>query len=102
MAELLTAPPMPSGSGALTELKLCTAKGVSLTGTTIWVEDWGIHPQPHEILASPRVGVDYAGEHARWPWRYRLTGFALPERRLSVTSSQNSGDVVPDYTLKHV
>jgi len=25
-----------------------------------------------KILASPRVGVDYAGECALWPWRFRI------------------------------
>ncbi len=28
----------------------------------------------HEIIASPRVGVDYAGEDAKRHWRFRLKG----------------------------
>ncbi len=37
----------------------------------IWLEDDGYKIQSSEILASPRVGVDYAGEDALLPWRFR-------------------------------
>jgi DNA-3-methyladenine glycosylase len=29
---------------------------------------------PEEIVASPRIGVDYAGEAAAWPLRFSLRG----------------------------
>ncbi len=42
------------------------------TGEHIWIEDRGVKIAPEEIVASPRVGVDYAGEDALLPWRFRL------------------------------
>lgn len=44
--------------------------GHSLTGPEIWLEDRGF--KPTEIFASPRIGVDYAGEDALLPWRFRV------------------------------
>jgi len=38
----------------------------------IWVEDRGIIVKPNEIIASPRVGIDYAEECVFWPWRFRI------------------------------
>src|SRR3984957_4997040 len=49
--------------------------GESLTGSRIWIEDGGLNPKKEEIHASPRVGIDYAGEHALLPWRFRLRGY---------------------------
>jgi DNA-3-methyladenine glycosylase len=47
--------------------------GISLTGAEIWLEDRGVRVAPEEILAGPRVGVDYAGEDAGRPYRFRMT-----------------------------
>jgi DNA-3-methyladenine glycosylase len=44
--------------------------GLDLTGNVIWIEDRGIKIEKKDILAGPRVGVDYAGEHAGWPYRF--------------------------------
>ena len=59
--------------------KLCMAmsidkqlNGADLLGTTIWIEDRKLDPEP--ILTSPRVGVDYAGEYKDKPWRFFLNG----------------------------
>lgn len=48
--------------------------GTDLTGDTIWIEDRNIEVPEDKILASPRVGVDYAGEDAKLPWRFRIEG----------------------------
>ncbi len=40
----------------------------------VWIEDHGRMISPGEILSSPRVGVDYAGECALWDWRFRIKG----------------------------
>lgn len=37
-------------------------------GQKIWVEDRGI--AVGEVAKSPRIGIDYAGEDARLPWRF--------------------------------
>jgi DNA-3-methyladenine glycosylase len=39
----------------------------------MWVEDRGVKFPKKEINAGPRIGVDYAGEDARLPYRFRLS-----------------------------
>jgi DNA-3-methyladenine glycosylase len=46
--------------------------GIDLTEDHIWVEKRGIRYTNDQIIASPRVGVDYAGDDAFLPWRYRV------------------------------
>lgn len=46
--------------------------GVSLSGSLIWIEDRGITFKKKDIITSPRIGVDYAAEDAKLPYRYRL------------------------------
>ncbi|WP_161889960.1 DNA-3-methyladenine glycosylase [Pontibacter russatus] len=48
--------------------------GADLTGDTIWLEDKGTSIAPEHIAAGPRIGIDYAGEDARLPWRFWLKG----------------------------
>jgi DNA-3-methyladenine glycosylase (3mg) len=61
--------------------------GVSATTREggLWIEqrDAGEVVLPHEILAGPRVGVDYAGEEwAAKPWRFRwMTHWTPPGGR---------------------
>ncbi len=69
-------PNLTAGPGALSKAlgidKNLNAK--DLTGDEIWIEDNGIRFQLQEIVAVPRVGVDYAGDHALLPWRYYVGG----------------------------
>ena len=44
--------------------------GEDLQGEIIWIEDGGIEIDPSKIIAKPRIGVDYAGEHAKWLWNF--------------------------------
>jgi DNA-3-methyladenine glycosylase len=44
--------------------------GTNLLGDTIWLEDAGINPTAKEIKATPRIGIDYAGEDALLPYRF--------------------------------
>lgn len=44
--------------------------GLDLTKNVIWIEDKGIVVKPKDILTGPRVGVDYAGEDAKLPYRF--------------------------------
>ena len=48
--------------------------GENLAGDLIWIEDRGITIPDKKIIASPRVGVEYAGEDAKLPWRFRIKG----------------------------
>lgn len=65
-----------SGPGALSQALGITTKynGVLLNTPPIWLEDRGIKIKSSDIIAGPRVGVDYAGEDALLPWRFRLQG----------------------------
>lgn len=38
----------------------------------IWLEDHGNTYSSDEVIASPRVGIDYAGDDALLPWRFRV------------------------------
>jgi len=44
--------------------------GLDLTQNKIWIEDKGIVVKPKDIVAGPRIGVDYAGEDAKLPYRF--------------------------------
>ena len=58
---------LAQGLGITTELT-----GTSLVGDCIWVEDQNVSLHPHDIVVGPRVGVDYAGEDAALPYRFRI------------------------------
>jgi DNA-3-methyladenine glycosylase len=47
--------------------------GILVTGEKVWFEDHGELIAPAEVLASARVGLEYAGtEAAGLPWRFRV------------------------------
>ena len=48
--------------------------GILLTGKTIFLADDGVAFSKKEILASPRIGVDYAGKDALLPYRFYVKG----------------------------
>lgn len=70
------APRITAGPGALAKAlgidKNLNAK--DLLGDEIWIEDNGISYNSAAVVASPRVGVDYAGDHALLPWRFYIKG----------------------------
>jgi DNA-3-methyladenine glycosylase len=43
---------------------------ISLTGKEIWIKDDGIKINEKDIQVGPRIGVDYAGEDAKLPYRF--------------------------------
>lgn len=49
-----------------------TLNGVDLTGSRLWIEDRNL--ETGTIEASPRVGIDYAGEYRHKLWRFYLRG----------------------------
>jgi DNA-3-methyladenine glycosylase len=51
-------------------------------GVRIWIEDRGIKVDPAMIKATPRIGVEYAGEDAKLPYRFIAT-FALNTEAIS-------------------
>ena len=48
--------------------------GISLLGNKIFIVDDGTRYRAQEIGASPRIGVDYAGEDALLPYRFYVRG----------------------------
>ncbi|WP_372633583.1 DNA-3-methyladenine glycosylase [Fodinibius sp.] len=69
-------PSLTAGPGRLSRaLNITTAfDGIDLTGNTIWIEDRGRSPADDEMVAAPRIGVDYAGEDAGLPRRFYVRG----------------------------
>ena len=53
---------------------LTSHTGTSLLGDTIWIGDDGYKPRRSDIVAGPRIGVDYAGEDAALPYRFYIKG----------------------------
>jgi DNA-3-methyladenine glycosylase len=45
---------------------------LNLSGTQIWIEDRNIDLSNYNIICSPRIGIDYAGEDAKLPYRFNL------------------------------
>lgn len=70
------APRITAGPGALSQAlginKELNAK--VLSSDEIWIEDSGKQYSHEEIVASTRIGVAYAQEHALWPFRFYLKG----------------------------
>ena len=50
------------------------------TCESLWFEDRGILVERGDVGAYLRVGVDYAGEWAKKPWRFRLRTVTAPTR----------------------
>ena len=48
----------------------------------LWIEDHGVRVPSRLIMATPRIGVNYAGPiWANKPWRFSFDPAALPSRR---------------------
>lgn len=48
--------------------------GLSLQGPELYIADDGFVLPEGKIGTSPRIGVDYAGEHAAWHYRFFIRG----------------------------
>lgn len=57
-----------------------THNGLALQSQTLWIAQ-GNSSDETEIVAVPRVGVDYAGEAAQWPLRFYVGGNPAVSRR---------------------
>ncbi|TDO24040.1 DNA-3-methyladenine glycosylase [Pedobacter duraquae] len=65
-----------AGPGALSMALGINKKlnGADLLGDQVWIEDQGLSYPDNDIATVPRVGVDYAADHASLPWRYYVKG----------------------------
>lgn len=63
-----------AGPGSLAKaLGITTGhSGLSLMNGQIWIEDHGTDIDDDSVTPGPRVGVDYAGEDALRPYRFRI------------------------------
>ncbi|MDR1191107.1 MAG: DNA-3-methyladenine glycosylase [Verrucomicrobiales bacterium] len=71
-----SAPRLTAGPATLTMALGITTRhnGSDLLASRIRVEERGFTVADGDILATPRVGVAYAGDDAVRPWRFRLKG----------------------------
>lgn len=65
-------PEMTIGPGKVSKALGITTKddAWSLDSPEIWIEDRDMMIPESEIIETPRIGVDYAGEDARLPYRF--------------------------------
>ena len=66
---------LTAGPGSLSQalgIRTQTHGGLSFLGDKIWIEDRGSQILSNDIMTTERVGIDYAGEDARKPWRFYL------------------------------
>jgi DNA-3-methyladenine glycosylase len=45
---------------------------IALTGQTIYIEDRDIKIPDEAVMVGPRIGVDYAADHALFPYRFLI------------------------------
>ena len=69
---------LTSGPGKLTKALGIgrSFNGKYLLDDEIWIEDSGTKVAKNRIEASERIGIDYAGDDARLPWRFTIKGNA--------------------------
>ncbi len=67
---------LTAGPGALSAAMgiLTQHTGMSLQGSLIYIEDRGIRVARKDIVATPRIGVAYAGADAIRPYRFYIRG----------------------------
>jgi DNA-3-methyladenine glycosylase len=65
---------LTSGPGKLTRALGIDRQwnGRSLLADDVWISDIGKRLSNSNIVASPRIGIDYAGEDAALPWRFTI------------------------------
>lgn len=65
---------LTSGPGKLSEALGIdrSLNGKCLLNSEIWIEDIGKEIVGKDIEVSPRIGIDYAGEDAKLPWRFNI------------------------------
>jgi DNA-3-methyladenine glycosylase len=72
-------PQVTDGPGKTTKALGITLadNGESFQSKRIWIEDRGFDLSKMEILNTPRIGIDYAGEDALLPYRFKLPNVSI-------------------------
>lgn len=47
----------------------------------IWLENRGVKIKKSQIVAAPRIGIDYAGQWAKKPWRFYIKNNPFVSRK---------------------
>ena len=65
---------LTNGPGKLTQSLGITNREnqKSLIDTLVWIENQNIKIMKKDILSSSRIGVDYAGQDAKLPYRFYI------------------------------
>ena len=65
-------PDIGSGPGKVSKLLGLTVadNGLPLCGEKLWIEDRSLLVPDDSVKVTPRIGVDYAGEDAKLPYRF--------------------------------
>lgn len=65
-------PSLTAGPGRLTQALGITTDfdAISLAGNTIWIENYSNYFPGDSLVATERIGVDYADKDASLPWRF--------------------------------
>jgi len=79
--------------------RVCAALGIEmhhnrhdlLMGELIWIEDRGVQVPTREVEQTPRIGVDYAGEWAKKPWRFVWSPADGSTQDSTISSGKSSG-----------
>ena len=64
--------------------------GEPVTGPVIWLEndEKSMTPRKNDIAESARIGVDYAEEYAKKPWRFYLINNDYVSKQTNITKNQ--------------
>lgn len=67
------------GPGKITKALGITTQhnAFDLTQGKIWLEDENVQVKKSQILKGPRIGVDYAGEDAKLPYRFWVKDYSV-------------------------
>jgi DNA-3-methyladenine glycosylase len=67
---------LTSGPGKLTKALGIdrSFNGKLLLNDEVWIEDLNVKVTTSKMQASKRIGIDYAGEDAKLPWRFTIKG----------------------------
>lgn len=75
--------------------RLCLALGIDrqldkadLLGERVWIEE-GVSISPRQVARGPRIGIDYAEEWAKKPWRFWIKDNPFVSRRPNTVQNRS-------------
>lgn len=72
-----------------------TQCGLSLLSDELYIADDGFKVKKEDIVSSPRIGVDYAGEHAEWHYRFYLKDNSYVSGKKAIKTKLKSNEQKP-------